>query len=89
MQTGVNPACWEIAGHMVFKSQDDYDEASEDFAWRLLSEVSLSEERFMEVAQMCFGGCTSTAGAAVRGGGGRRSLEMAEMGVGAVAVMAG
>jgi GDP-L-galactose phosphorylase len=76
---------------MVFKSQEDYDEATEDFAWRLLSEVSLSEERFMEVAQMCFGACTSTAGASAAvgavGGGGRRSMEMVEMVTEAVTVM--
>lgn len=55
LATGVNPACWEIAGHMVFKSQEDYEEVTQDLAWRLLEEVSLSEERFLEVAQLCFG----------------------------------
>nr|GMC97049.1 GDP-L-galactose phosphorylase 2-like [Ipomoea batatas] len=45
----VNPAVWEISGHMVLKRREDYDDASEDYAWRLLSEVSLSEESFEEV----------------------------------------
>ena len=34
---------------MVLKRRKDYDDASEESAWKLLSEVSLSEERFQEV----------------------------------------
>lgn len=49
LDTQVNPAVWEISGHMVLKRREDYDNASEDYAWRLLSEVSLLEERFEEV----------------------------------------
>ncbi|KAL6010150.1 Phosphate metabolism transcription protein [Asimina triloba] len=49
LDTQVNPAVWEISGHMVLKRKKDYEEASEDYAWRLLAEVSLSEERFQEV----------------------------------------
>eukprot|EP00252_Welwitschia_mirabilis_P015000 TRINITY_DN330_c1_g5_i1.p1 TRINITY_DN330_c1_g5~~TRINITY_DN330_c1_g5_i1.p1 ORF type:complete len:442 (+),score=68.84 TRINITY_DN330_c1_g5_i1:773-2098(+) len=49
LDTQVNPAVWEISGHMVLKRRQDYDRASEDYAWRLLAEVSLSEERFEEV----------------------------------------
>ncbi|KAL2896081.1 GDP-L-galactose phosphorylase 1 [Bienertia sinuspersici] len=49
LDTQVNPAVWEISGHMVLKRREDFDKASEDYAWRLLSEVSLSEERFEEV----------------------------------------
>ena len=49
LDTQVNPAVWEISGHMVLKRKKDYDEASEANAWRLLAEVSLSEERFAEV----------------------------------------
>lgn len=55
LDTGVNPACWEIAGHMVLKRKEDYDAISQDMAWRLLEQVSLSEERFQEVARLCFG----------------------------------
>lgn len=40
---------WEISGHMVLKRKKDFEEASEENAWRLLAEVSLSEERFQEV----------------------------------------
>ncbi|OWM84992.1 GDP-L-galactose phosphorylase 1-like [Punica granatum] len=49
LNTQVNPAVWEISGHMVLKRWVDYDNASEAYAWRLLVEVSLSEQRFQEV----------------------------------------
>jgi len=49
LDTQVNPAVWEISGHIVLKRRKDYDEASEQYVWRLLSEVSLSEKRFQEV----------------------------------------
>ncbi|KAI3717910.1 hypothetical protein L1987_69824 [Smallanthus sonchifolius] len=54
LDTQVNPAVWEISGHMVLKRKQDYDGASEDNAWRLLAEVSLSEERFQEVLAIIF-----------------------------------
>ncbi|KAK6798246.1 hypothetical protein RDI58_005948 [Solanum bulbocastanum] len=49
LDTQVNPAVWEISGHIVLKRTNDYNDASEEYAWKLLSEVSLSEERFEEV----------------------------------------
>ncbi|KAL9427774.1 hypothetical protein AB3S75_029872 [Citrus x aurantiifolia] len=49
LDTQVNPAAWEISGHIVLKRRKDFEEASEEYAWRVLSEVSLSEERFQEV----------------------------------------
>ncbi|PHT56691.1 GDP-L-galactose phosphorylase 1 [Capsicum baccatum] len=49
LDTQVNPAVWEISGHMVLKRTKDYQDASEKLAWKLLSEVSLSEEKFEEV----------------------------------------
>ncbi|KAF5202806.1 Gdp-l-galactose phosphorylase [Thalictrum thalictroides] len=54
LDTQVNPAVWEISGHMVLKRKKDYEEASEENAWRLLAEVSLSEERFEEVKALMF-----------------------------------
>ncbi|KAE8125497.1 hypothetical protein FH972_020298 [Carpinus fangiana] len=54
LDTQVNPAVWEISGHMVLKRKKDYEEASEENAWRLLAEVSLSEERFQEVSALIF-----------------------------------
>ncbi|XP_058788154.1 GDP-L-galactose phosphorylase 1-like [Vicia villosa] len=54
LDTQVNPAVWEISGHMVLKRKKDFDEASEANAWRLLAEVSLSETRFKEVNALIF-----------------------------------
>ena len=54
LDTQVNPAVWEISGHMVLKRKKDYEEASEENAWRLLAEVSLSEERYQEVNALIF-----------------------------------
>ncbi|XP_050216498.1 GDP-L-galactose phosphorylase 2-like [Mercurialis annua] len=54
LDTQVNPAVWEISGHMVLKRKEDYEEASEANAWRLLAEVSLSEARFQEVNALIF-----------------------------------
>ncbi|PON53692.1 GDP-L-galactose/GDP-D-glucose phosphorylase [Parasponia andersonii] len=48
LDTQVNPAVWEISGHVVLKRKKDFEDASEAYAWRLLAEVSLSEERFEE-----------------------------------------
>lgn len=55
LDTGVNPAVFEIAGHMVLKRRGDYEGITQSLAWRLLAEVSLPEERFQEVSQLCFG----------------------------------
>ncbi|KAK6133062.1 hypothetical protein DH2020_033217 [Rehmannia glutinosa] len=54
LDTQVNPAVWEISGHMVLKRKEDYEGASEGNAWRLLAEVSLSEERLKEVKELIF-----------------------------------
>lgn len=54
LDTQVNPAVWEISGHMVLKRKEDYEGASEGNAWKLLAEVSLSEERFQEVVAIIF-----------------------------------
>ncbi|KAJ4869163.1 GDP-L-galactose phosphorylase 1 [Raphanus sativus] len=54
LETQVNPAVWEISGHMVLKRKEDYEGASEENAWRLLAEASLSEERFKEVYALIF-----------------------------------
>ncbi|NP_001312827.1 GDP-L-galactose phosphorylase 1-like [Nicotiana tabacum] len=54
LDTQVNPAVWEISGHMVLKRKEDYEGATEANAWRLLAEVSLSEARFQEVTALIF-----------------------------------
>ena len=45
---------------MVLKQKKDYEEASEENAWRLLAEVSLSEERFQEVKALIFEAISSS-----------------------------
>ncbi|KAF5730529.1 GDP-L-galactose phosphorylase 1 [Tripterygium wilfordii] len=54
LDTQVNPAVWEISGHMVLKRKEDYEGACEENAWKLLAVVSLSEERFQEVTALIF-----------------------------------
>lgn len=56
LETGVNPAAFEIAGHMVMKRREDYDAVSQDLAWRLLDAISLTEEAFLALAEDLFGG---------------------------------
>ena len=46
LETGINPAVFEIAGHLLYKRQEDYDAATQDSAWALLAEASLSEADF-------------------------------------------
>jgi GDP-L-galactose phosphorylase len=46
LETGINPAVFECAGHLLFKRRCDYDEASQAAAWRLLSEASVSADEF-------------------------------------------
>lgn len=53
LETQVNPAVWEISGHIVLKRRKDYDLATEEYAWKLLAEVSLSHERFEKVKGEC------------------------------------
>ena len=57
---------WEIGGHMVLKRKQDFDRASEDYEWKLLAEVSLSEERFEEVKAYVLEGATTKKGASRR-----------------------
>ena len=52
LDTQVNPACFEICGHMVLKRQEDYDNFTESFTCDLLSQVSLTEEKFQAVMKM-------------------------------------
>ncbi|KAE8776496.1 GDP-L-galactose phosphorylase 1-like [Hordeum vulgare] len=45
----INPAVWELSGHLVLKRRKDYDEASEATLCRLLVEASLSGAEFQEL----------------------------------------
>lgn len=53
----VDPACWEIGGHIVLKRHQDYVNATEEWAWKLLEYASLPEERFAEVIKIACGDC--------------------------------
>ena len=50
MDTGVNPAVFEISGHLLYKRQEDFDVATEESAQDLLSYASLSEETFKQLS---------------------------------------
>ena len=51
LATGINPAVFEIAGHLLYKRREDYDVASQDTAWRLLEQASLSEPEFAALVE--------------------------------------
>ncbi|GAB4813334.1 hypothetical protein N2152v2_000380 [Parachlorella kessleri] len=62
LATQVDPAGWEIAGHIVLKRQEDYATVSQEWAWRLLSYASYPEDRFFQVACLALGGPDHEAG---------------------------
>ncbi|XP_044977883.1 GDP-L-galactose phosphorylase 1-like isoform X1 [Hordeum vulgare subsp. vulgare] len=45
----INPAVWELSGHLVLKRRNDYDEASEATLCSFLVEASLSGPEFQEL----------------------------------------
>lgn len=53
LECQVNPAAWEISGHIVLKRKEDFEFVTQDSVWRLLSQVSLSKEAFAVVKQIC------------------------------------
>ena len=57
MDTMVDPAVFEISGHIVLKRQEDYDVclADQGWTWRLLEFASFSEEKFAQVVDICIG----------------------------------
>jgi len=54
LDTQVNPACFEIGGHMVMKRSQDYKELTEEKICEILSYASLSEREFKDVEQQLF-----------------------------------
>lgn len=46
VKTGINPAVFEISGHMLFKREDDYEICSEAMASEILASASLDEDEF-------------------------------------------
>lgn len=51
LDTQVNPAVFEIAGHMVLKREEDYQTMDETMACRLLNQASLLDHEFNECAK--------------------------------------
>jgi GDP-L-galactose phosphorylase len=45
----INPAIWELSGHLVLKRRKDYDEASELNICRFLVEAAVSETEFQQL----------------------------------------
>jgi GDP-L-galactose phosphorylase len=59
MDSQVDPAVFEISGHIVLKRQKDYDIADQEWAWRMLSYASFTEEKFAHVVELCVTSNTS------------------------------
>mmetsp|Transcript_23557 Transcript_23557/g.60460 ORF Transcript_23557/g.60460 Transcript_23557/m.60460 type:complete len:450 (-) Transcript_23557:225-1574(-) len=55
LDTQVNPAAFEIAGHLPLKHRPDYDKIDEEFAVDLLAAASLSKDKFAEIVQLVLG----------------------------------
>jgi len=75
LETQVNPAVWEISGHIVLKRKKDYGLATEEYAWKLLAEVSLSLERFEKVKGECLKAAFEGAVVVIPNGGSINLLE--------------
>lgn len=54
LDTGVNPAAFEIAGHMVLKRREDYEGMSQEQAWNILQHVSLTHDEMESLQAKVF-----------------------------------
>lgn len=54
VETGVNPAVFEIAGHILLKRSQDYTACREEDAWEMLAMASLPEDQFERLIGLCF-----------------------------------
>ncbi|CAI5510115.1 unnamed protein product [Closterium sp. Naga37s-1] len=72
LDTQVNPAVFEISGHIVCKRREDYDNASEEWTWKLLEATSLTEKGFEVVRKVSVEALAASA------------AEYAEIGMGGV-----
>merc|ERR1711990_590669 len=54
LDTQVNPACFEIGGHMVMKRAQDYKDLTEDKVCEILSYASLTEAEFTALEKDLF-----------------------------------
>ena len=48
----VDPAGFEIAGHLILKRQMDYDEVTQEWVWELLSHASVLEPEFQDIVAL-------------------------------------
>lgn len=51
IETGINPAAFEIAGHLLYKKASDYESATQESAWKLLEQASLTEAEFEDLVE--------------------------------------
>ena len=49
VDTGINPAVFEISGHMLFKREEDYEICSEAMASGILASASIEEDEFCDL----------------------------------------
>lgn len=49
VDTGINPAVFEISGHMLFKREEDYEICSEAMASEILASASIEEDEFCDL----------------------------------------
>lgn len=54
LEMGVNPAAFEISGHILLKRPQDYQSIVEADVTALLEQASLPEQRFLQLAKICF-----------------------------------
>ncbi|EFJ10427.1 hypothetical protein SELMODRAFT_427287 [Selaginella moellendorffii] len=52
LETQVNPAVWEISGHIVLKRKQDFENVTQEYAWKLLAEVSLNDKAFNKIINL-------------------------------------
>lgn len=53
LELNVNPAVFEIAGHMILKTRRDFEEMTQMQIWKFLAEVSLCSDSFHELTEAC------------------------------------
>jgi GDP-L-galactose phosphorylase len=49
----VDPAVFEMSGHIVLKRLQDFEVADQAWAWRLLEYASVTEECFNRIVNLC------------------------------------
>jgi len=77
LDCGVNPAVWEISGHMVMKRAQDYEEFTEARAWELLAAVSLDEADMERLSEQLFGDSGEAVGQGLSIGGHAQAAQAA------------